>query len=139
MKIIRWIICFPGAMALSLVLGLFLTESDHSFSYGKSIFADIIGLWYLWVITVIPSVVFVLSGVLVCPCKKRWICFLFFGLAPFFSGGGLSMMRYHNSGDLYLWTASALGVVAGSILGLFLGFKLQSVSSAKPSDQIIGV
>jgi hypothetical protein len=139
MKIIRWIICFPSAMALSLVLGLILSELDHSFNYDKSIFGDFIGLWYLWVITVIPSVVFVLSGVLVSPCKKRWICFVFFGLAPFFSGGGLSMMRYHNAGDLYLWTASALGVVVGSILGLFLGFKLQSVSTAKSTDQIIGV
>ncbi len=139
MKIIRWIICFPSAMALSLVLGLILSESDHSFNYDKSFFGDLIGLWYLWVITVIPSVVFVLSGVLVSPCKKRWICFVFFGLAPFFSGGGLSMMRYHNAGDLYLWTASALGVVVGSILGLFLGFKLQTVSTAKTSDQIIRV
>jgi hypothetical protein len=136
MKIIRWIICFPGAVALSLILGLFLSESKHSFSYGQSIFGDIIGLGYLWVITVIPTVVFVLSGVFISPCKKRWVCFSFFGLAPFFSGGGLSMMRYHNAGDLYLWTASALGVVVGSIIGLLVSFKLQSGRIAKSSDQI---
>jgi hypothetical protein len=135
MKAFRWIICFPSAMTLSFIAAGILITGDSSFHYGRGIFQSIFGLRDLWIFAIVPSVVFVVSGALISPSKKRRICFIFFGLSPLFSGSGIRTILFYNVGDLYLWIASNIGIIIGSFIGLLVSLRLQTRRNKKTPSQ----
>ncbi len=127
MKILRWFISFPTAMIVSGVAWMFIQSLFHAIYYGGGIGRSIVGLAPLIIETTLPATLFVLVGVLLSPSKARNVVFVFFVLALLFSGGGMGVVKAYQNGILSFWLASAIGVVLGALLGLFVGLGIQNL------------
>jgi hypothetical protein len=88
------------------------------------VFASVIGLLPLLTTSAVPTIIFVVTGVLIAPSKVRRVCFVFFGLSLLFSGGGINMLM-HQDGFIEFWLASAAGIVIGGIIGLVFAMRVQ--------------
>jgi hypothetical protein len=125
MKILRWILCFPAAIGLSILSYLLsLRVFNHDY-FGGGIFRNIIGLLPVVIRTALPTVVLVLAGVWISPSKGRKVAFVFFTLGLMYSGGGLEMLFSYQFGHLNYWVTEATGIVLGALAGLLLALRLQ--------------
>ena len=63
------------------------------------------------------------------------ICFVFFGLALLFSGGGVELLKFSSAHapDAILWLGSAAGIVLGAFAGLLLSLLLQGQRGKSPN------
>ena len=126
MKIIRWIICFPGAMAASLLAWALVEKMFEGVAstYGGGVVRSALGLTPMLVSSAVPTIIFVVCGTLLSPSKDRKMAFVFFGLSLLFSAGGLQLLRFQDFSHIF-WLAAAGGIVAGAVLGLGASLSVQ--------------
>ncbi len=126
MKVLRWIAAVPFAMILSGIAWIVLSSILTSSGGGANWLGVILGRIPILVRSGLPTVLFVVSAVLICPSKGRPPAFVFFALALLFSGGGIETIQYGQLGILSFWVTSFLGVIVGALGGLLVSLRLQA-------------
>ncbi|HTJ79723.1 MAG TPA: hypothetical protein VL357_12070 [Rariglobus sp.] len=121
------------AFFLSCLAWIGIRALFHSASFGGDIIRNLIGLTPLLVVAALPTALFVVAGVLVSPSKGRKVAFVFFALSLLCSGGGMGMVEAYQQNILPFWLASAVGLVLGALLGLFVILKIQNRRKKKPA------
>jgi hypothetical protein len=133
MKTLRWIAALPVAMALSLAAWFALSAVLTGAHGGLDFVTRVVGYAPIVIRTFFPTVLFVVSAVLVCPSKGRKPPFVFFALAILLSGGGAESLSYYQIGMLTFWVTSFAGVFAGALAGLFVSLWLQNYGQNRPN------
>jgi hypothetical protein len=137
MKTLRWIISFPTTMILSGVAWMFIQSLFHTTYCGGGIFRSIVGLAPLIIEAALPTILFVVVGVLLSPSRERKVAFIFFALSPLFSGGGMGLVEAYQNGVLPFWLVSAAGVVLGALLGLFVSLGIQNLRKRRANQALL--
>ena len=123
-------------MALSLAAWLALSAILTGAHGGPDFITRIVGYAPIVIRTFFPTVLFVVSAVMVCPSKKGKTPFVFFVLAILLSGGGVESLPYYQTGMLTFWVTSFAGVIAGALAGLFASLWLQNCGKNWPKTTL---
>jgi len=121
-KILRWIIAFPIAWALSAAVWFILESLTPNTLVGQIAIYTPIAIRAL-----LPTLVLVFSAVWICPARGRKAPFAFFTLALLLSAGGIELLRAYQLEISGFWIAGFLGVVSGAIIGLLLSLRFLSL------------
>jgi hypothetical protein len=96
--------------------------------YGPGLLIKVVGLAPLLARTSIPTLAFVVTGVLVSPSNGRKVPFVFFVLALFFSVGGIEIVKLRqaaNPNSMFL-SVACVGIFAGALAGMYFGSLIQT-------------
>jgi hypothetical protein len=125
MKTLRWIACIPGAMIASLLTWVLVKKLFPSAQYGFGFAGNVVGLFPLALAAAIPTVVFIVTAVVVSPHTGRGASFVFFGLSFLLSLGGMDAVLHQVDPVPAFWLTTVLGMLAGAISGLLISLRLQ--------------
>jgi hypothetical protein len=130
MKTVRWIIAFPVAFAVSAVAWITLS------SVFRSTDGSALGHLPILIRIAIPTVLFVVSAVFVCPSRERRAAFIFFAAAILCSGGEIELLRYYELGNLSFWMTTLVAVNLGALSGLLLSLRFQCRRNTEPNQAL---
>ena len=125
MKLLRWIAAIPIAFAVSLAVWVVLSSIFRTAHGGPDLIARISGYAPIVIRASLPTALFVVSAVLVCPSTGRKAPFAFFSAALLCSAGETEMVQFYPLGVPSFWLTAAVGVVAGALVGLFISLACQ--------------
>jgi hypothetical protein len=106
--------------------------------YGPGAWNKVVGLTPLLLRTSIPTIAFVLSGIVLSPSGGRQVLFVFFVLSVLFSAGGVEVIKLKQiaaPNPTFLWTAS-IGIFGGALLSFYLGSKIQARRRKGPNQHL---
>jgi purine-cytosine permease-like protein len=133
MTVLRWFIAFLIAFALSCAAWLALSSvlSSTVVIDGRVARHESTDHWSIAARTFLPTVLFVVSAVWVCPSKRRNAAFIWFAAALLCSGGEIESLTYYQLDMFSSWMANLISVVLGAIAGLLVSLRFQHYRNKK--------
>jgi nitrate/nitrite transporter NarK len=134
-RLLRWVASFPTAMFLSFLSLPLAMKMFPSASYGQSIVSKI-ALTPMALCAAIPAFVFAVAGPLIAPRGGgRPTCFVFSGLALFFSAAGLELTKFADAegAEPTFWLATLCGILLGAGVGLWFSLEMQKSRGKEPN------